>query len=143
MEFEEETRCVGQPLYLGVLGKHESISKKDIHESILHPLMGALGRLPDKIYLPSEGLSSVYISTWAERNNIDTQVVSADWKRLQRRAGIMRDARIQKESTHLLLFIGPRSKKYEELAMREAKKGKPVFLVNHSTLEMTELVVET
>ena len=142
MDWEAETRIVGAPIYLGVLGKHENITKAQIHESILHPLMSVLGRLPDKLLVPSEGTSSAYISLWAERASVDTQCVEADWRRFQRKAGILRDSRIQKESTHLLVFVGPRSKAYELTGIREAKKGKHVFLVDYASLELTELVVE-
>ena len=142
MEFDTEIRVVGKPILLGVLGKHEQISKQDIHESILHPLMSAIGRLPDKILIPSEGTSSAYITLWAERLNIETHCLEADWRRLQRRAGILRDSRILKESTHLLVFSNTRSSKNEEIAIREAKKGKEVYLVDHSSLELAQLVVE-
>jgi hypothetical protein len=67
MEFDTDIRIVGKPILLGVLGKHEQISKKDIHEKILHPLVSAIGRLPDKLIVPSEGTSSAYITLWAER----------------------------------------------------------------------------
>lgn len=142
MEFETETRILGKPILLGVLGKHEQISKQDIHEKILHPLVSAIGRLPDKVLIPSEGTSSAYITLWAEKANLELHAVDADWRKLQRRAGIMRDARIQKESTHLLIFVGARSKNYEQTGIREAKKGKTVFLVDHDSLDLCELVVE-
>ena len=142
MELELETRIVGQPILLGILGNHEQISKEAIYEKILHPLISALGRLPDKLLVPSEGTSSAYITIWAEKANIDIHSVNADWRKLQRRAGIMRDARIIQESTHLLVFVGPRSKSYEQTGMREAKKGKQVFLVDHATLDMCEIVFE-
>jgi hypothetical protein len=127
---------------LGVLGKHEQISKQDIHEKILHPLVSAIGRLPDKVLVPSEGTSSAYITLWTERSNLETQCVDADWRKFQRKAGILRDARILKESTHLLLFLGAKSRSYEQTGIREAKKGKTVFIVEHDSLDLLELVVE-
>ncbi len=142
MDFDKDIRIVGKPILLGVLGKHEQITKQHIHEKILHPLVSAMGRLPDKLFVPSEGTSSAYITLWAERANVETVCVDADWRKLQRRAGIMRDARIQKESTHLLIFVGARSKSYEQTGIREAKKGKQVYLVDHDTLDLCELVVE-
>jgi hypothetical protein len=142
MEFDTETRILGQPILLGVLGKHEQISKQDMVEKIIHPLISAMGRLPDKLYIPSEGTSSAYMTLWAEKANLEIQCVDADWRKLQRRAGIMRDARIQKESTHLLIFVGARSKTYEQTGIREAKKGKQVYLVDHDTLDLCEIVVE-
>ena len=143
MDFLNEVRAVGKPIYLGVLGKHEQISKQMMHDKILHPLVSSLGRLPEKVILSSEGTASAYITLWAESTNIDTHTVEADWKKLQRKAGILRDARILKEATHLLIFVGPRSRAYEQTGIAQAKKGKTVFLVDHSTLDLSELVVET
>ena len=142
MDLFQETRIVGKPIYLGILGIHNQISKEDIHEKILHPLMSVLGRLPDKIILPSEGISSAYISIWAERHQIDTQCVEADWKRFQRKAGILRDARILKESTHLVTFVGVKSRSNEQTAIKQVKKGKQVFVVEPNPIEMCEIVVE-
>lgn len=142
MEFDTETRILGKPILLGILGNHTQISKEQIHEKVLHPLVSLLGRLPEKVLVPSEGTSSAYISLWAERSNIDLHCVDADWRKLQRRAGIMRDARILKESTHLLIFVGARSRSYEQTGIREAKKGKHVYLVYHDTLDLCEVVVE-
>lgn len=138
----QETRIVGKPIYLGILGIHNSITKEEIHEKILHPLLSILGRLPEKMILPSEGTSSAYLSIWAERNHIDTQCVEADWRRFQRKAGILRDARIVKECTHLLTFLGIKSRANEQVAIRNAKKGKQVFLVEPNPIELYEIVVE-
>lgn len=142
MDFLDEPRIQGQPIALGILGTHNQITKEDIHEKILHPLMSVFGRLPDKIILPSEGVSSAYISVWAERNHIDTHCVEADWKKLQKKAAILRDARILKECTHLLAFLGPRSRSHEQTSIRQVKKGKRVFLVEHNPIEMYEIIVE-
>ena len=142
MDFESDIRIVGKPIYLGILGIHNQITKEEIHEKVLHPLMSVLGRLPEKILLPSEGTSSAYISIWAERNNIDTHCVEADWRKFQRKAGILRDARIVKESTHLVVFVGSKSRSNEQTAIRQAKKGKQVFLIEHSPIKMCEIIVE-
>lgn len=130
------------PIVLGILGIHTTITKQEIHEKILHPLMGVLKRVPDLIILPSEGTSSAYISIWSERHNVNTQSVAADWKVFQRKAGILRDARIQKEATHFLVFVGAKSKTYERTAIRLAKKGKRVFVVDHDPIAMVEILVE-
>lgn len=142
MDFDTDIRIVGKPILLGILGTHNQISKEDIHEKVLHPLMSALGRLPDKILLPSEGTSSAFVSIWAERSNIDTHCVEADWRKFQRKAAILRDARILKDCTHLLVFVGARSRSNEQTAIRQAKKGKQVFLVEHNPIELCEIVVE-
>lgn len=138
----DEPRFQGEPICLGILGIHNQIQKEDIHEKILHPLMSALGRLPDKIILPSEGTSSAYISIWAERNHVDTHCVEADFRKFQRKAAILRDSRIVKECTHLLTFIGIKSRSYEQTAIRQAKKGKRVFMVEPNPIEMVEIIVE-
>lgn len=142
MDFPEEIRIQGKPIALGILGIHNTITKEQIHEKVLHPLMSVLGRLPDKILVPSEGTSSAYISLWAERNHIDTQCVEADWRKFQRKAAILRDARILKEATHLVVFVGSKSRTNEQTAIRQVKKGKQVFLVEPNPIEMCELVVE-
>lgn len=142
MDLETEIPKHTAPLYLGILGIHNKITKEDIHDKILHPLMSSLGRLPDKIILPSEGTSSAYISLWAERQHIDTHCVEADWRKFQRKAGILRDARILKESTILLTFIGSKSRTNEQTAIRQVKKGKQVFFVEPNPIELCEFVVE-
>ena len=142
MDFESEIRIQGKPIAVGILGIHNTITKEEIHEKVLHPLMSVLGRLPDKILVPSEGTSSAYISLWAERNHIDTQCVEADWRKFQRKAAILRDARILKEASHLLVFVGSKSRTNEQTAIRQVKKGKQVFLVEPNPVEMCELVVE-
>lgn len=141
MDFDE-ARIVGTPIYLGILGIHNQITKEEIHEKVLHPLMSSLGRLPDKILLPAEGTSSAFISIWAERSHIDTQCIEADWRKFQRKAGILRDARILKECSHLLTFVGVKSRSNEQTAIRHAKKGKQVFLVEPNPIELCEIVVE-
>lgn len=138
----DEVRHVGQPIVVGVLGTHSTISKEEIHTTVLHPLMEVLGRLPDKIIVPAEGHSSAHLSIWAERNTVPLQAVEADWRKLQRKAGILRDARILKEATHLLVFVGSRSRTHEQTAIRQVKKGKRVFLIEPNPIEMYEIVVE-
>jgi hypothetical protein len=142
MDFADEVRIQGKPISLGVIGTHNQISKEDIHEKILHPLLSVLGRLPDKVFVPSDGQSSAYITVWAERSELETQCVEADWRRFQRKAAVLRDARILKEANHLLVFVGPKSRSHEQTAIREAKKGKRVFLVEPNPIELCELVVE-
>ncbi len=142
MEFESETRIIGKPIILGILGKLETLSKEDIHEKILHPLMSVLRRLPDKVLIPSEGQSSAYLSIWSERQSVETQILEADWRKFQRRAIILRDSRILKEASHLLIFGGIRSDRNKDTAMREARKGKQVFFIEPNPVEFYEVVVE-
>lgn len=131
------------PIYLGILGKTESATQNRIYEDVLHPLLSEWKRLPEKMIVSSEGTSSALLSIWAERNEIECKVIEADYRKLGRRAGFLRDARIVKECTHLLVFLGPRSPKNQELAEREAKKGKSVYTVDAKTYELSELTLSS
>ena len=142
MDILDDTPHYVEPIVLGILGIHNTITKQEIHEKILHPLMSVLGRLPELIVLPSEGTSSAYISIWADKHTVETHSVEADWKKFQRKAGILRDARIQKEATHFVVFMGTRSNTYEKTAIRLAKKGKRVFTVDANPVAMCEILVE-
>lgn len=133
----------GEPLCVGVLGYHTKLTKQDIHEKIIHPLLAVWKRLPDKIVLPMEGTSSILLSIWAEQNEIKMQTLHADWRQLGRRAGLLRDARIIKECTHLVVFMGAKSKSLENTAIREARKGKKVFVIQPTTFEIEEYELET
>ncbi len=142
MNLFEEKPQRGEPLYVGVLGKTESITQDKLSTEILNPLLSLWGRLPDKLIVSSEGMSSVLFSIWAERNEIESQMIEADYRKLGRRAGFLRDAMILKECTHLLVFLGVRSQKNEEVAMREAKKGKKVYTIHPKSWEIAELTYE-
>ena len=142
MNLFEEKPQRGEPLYVGVLGKTESITQDKLSTELLNPLLSLWGRLPDKLIVSSEGMSSVLFSIWAERNEIESQMIEADYRKLGRRAGFLRDAMILKECTHLLVFLGVRSQKNEEVAMREAKKGKKVYTIHPKSWEIAELTYE-
>lgn len=130
------------PLYVGILGKTECITQDKLSTEILNPLLSIWGRLPEKLIVSSEGMSSVLFSIWAERNEIESQMIEADYRKLGRRAGFLRDAMILKECTHLLVFLGLRSQKNEEVALREAKKGKKVYTIHPKTWEISEITYE-
>lgn len=117
-------------LCLGVLGKREDISRDDFFNKIMHPLMGSLGKLPDQIILPSDGMSSALVGAWADRCNVKTEILTAEYHRLGRKAVCLRDSRILKTATHLLLFEQPKSEYIVKLGIREFKKGKKVFSIS-------------
>lgn len=119
-----------KPLCLGVLGKREDINRDAFFEKIMHPLMELLGRIPDIIVLQSDGMTSALIGTWADRVNVKTETLTADWRRLGRKAVVLRDSRILKAATHLLVFEQPKSEYTVKLGIREFKKGKPVFSIS-------------
>jgi hypothetical protein len=112
---------------LGVLGTRSNIRYEDLDSQIMAPLVEAWGD-PDEIVLPAEGDSSAAIQGWAERRKIPVSLVGSDWKTQGRRAGLLRDARIQRESTHLLLLQGPRSNALSNLGLRLSRKGRPVVI---------------
>jgi len=118
-----------KPICLGVLGKREDISRTDFHERILNPLMELIGKVPDTVYMSNEGSTSSFVSIWSETCGVKHETVMADWRRLGRRAVVMRDARIVKDASHLLLFEQPRSEYISKIGLRELKKGKKVYSV--------------
>lgn len=142
MDIFEEKLEHAKPFYLGILGKTEAIDNAKLTTHILRPLVEQWGRYPEKIIQSSEGASSYLINLWAERHQIEIQSLHADYFKLGKRAGFLRDAMILKECTHLLVFLGTKSQKNEEVAIRETKKGKHVFTLHPKTLEITELVLE-
>jgi hypothetical protein len=130
-----------KPFVLGVLGNSSNSiwNRETIMEKVVFPLIGEQDRIPTSLILPSEGATSLLLQSWAERQEISANIFEADWAKLGKRARALRDARIMKESTHLLLFLGDRSDYYEKIAIREVKKGKNVYCVD-SSHELIEYV---
>ncbi len=124
-------------IVLGVFGHTNKISEQDIQDNTLTLILQELGRLPDKVLIPSEGNSSIYIDSWAETLHIKTQVFQSDWVRNSKIAQIIRDDRMAKECTHALIFLSaPRTNqktnKLEKFAEKMCKKGKIVFTSSHN-----------
>lgn len=133
MELESEQIQPGKPysrVCLGVLGKREDITQEAMREKILQPIIKVLGKMPDVVFMPSDGTSSAVIGAWAERCELNNEMIHADFRKLGRRAFAMRDARITKDASHLLLFEQPKSEYLVKLGIREMKKGKTVFSVS-------------
>ena len=108
---------------LGILGARNAITKQIMQDEILNPILDDLGKNQiKKILLPSEPLSSTYIECWAQRQGIPTMPLKSDWVNNGRRAGVVRDAQIQKECSAFLIFEGPKSRYYLDLAERIAKR---------------------
>lgn len=131
------------PILIGIFGNNAHLKEKALIKDILTPLLQELDRFPDKVLVPFEGNTSMYIQSWAETMNIPYQAFVADWKRNKRAAGIMRDARIQTEATHCVVLLGPKSDRLEKFAERMvlAKRNpKTVFIVPYqdSCLELLE-----
>lgn len=128
-----------KPFILGFLGNSSDAywNRETVVEQIVHPIIGEQDRLPTTLLLPSEGATSLLLESWADRQDIFKGIYDADWAKLGKRARALRDARIIKESTHLVLFLG-KSDYYEKIAIREVKKGKIVYCVAFDTHELTE-----
>ena len=127
-------------IVLGVFGNTNKISEQDLQENTLNLILQELGQMPDKLLLPSEGNSSIYIDSWAEALHIKTQTFQADWARNGKVAQILRDDRMAKECTHALVFLGQKSTRLEKFAEKLCKKGKVVFTSSHNqTLSQFEM----
>lgn len=132
-ELELEEVRPGRPhtqICLGVLGKREDISQEDMREKIIHPMLSLLKNVPNKINLSSDGQSSALIGAWADRCEIENEVIRADFRKLGRRAFAMRDARILKDASHILIFEQPKSEYLVKVGIREMKKGRTIFSVS-------------
>ena len=129
---------------LGVLGARNALTKQIMQSEILDPVLDDLAKKPTKILLPAEPLSSTFIECYATRNNIPVELIKSDWVRDGRRAGVMRDYRIEKESTVLLIFEGPKSRYYMDLAERIAKRRDncSVYVVPSNSVSPVLLEVE-
>lgn len=141
-EFTDETGPLmkAEPFFLGVIGSRTNTELTKYVEDILTPLLEEWGRLPDRLILPAEGNSSIMIGEWADQLKVPTQIYEADWFRHKRRAKIFRDARIQQEASHVLVFLNQRSSFNESLAERLARQGKHVCTVSYTDWEVTMLI---
>ena len=130
---------------LGVLGARNALTKQIMQDEILNPILDDLGNTTiKKIMLPAEPLSSTYIECWATRKGIPIDLIKSDWVRNGRRASVLRDAAIEKEATAFLIFEGPKSRYYLDLAERIAKRRPmcPVYVVASNTISPVLLEVD-
>jgi hypothetical protein len=137
---DEEEITKPDPFFLGVIGTRTKCTLRVLIDEILNPILAEVGRVPEKVILPAEGESSIYLADWADSLRIPNQIYEADWRQHQRRAKIFRDARIQYESTHFLIFLNQRSTFNEKLALRLVKQEKRVFTVAYGSWDIEELV---
>ena len=132
-------------LVLGVLGSSQDSywTQNTISDTILNQLLEDFGRLPDSMLLPTDGATSLLLQVWGEKHAVPLTCIEADWAKLGKKARALRDARILKESTHLLIFLGKRSDTYEKVAIRECKKGRTVYTIDGQSKELVEWRVES
>lgn len=125
---------------LGIFGKNNKVSEQDLHDNTLTLILQELGRTPDKVLIPSEGNSSIYIQEWAESLHIKTQIFQPDWIKNGKIAQILCDDRMAKECTHALIFLSEKSSRLEKFGEKLCKKGKTVFTSSHNqTLSQFEM----
>ena len=121
-------------IVLGIFGNIKTVDK--IQDN-LNLILQELGRIPDKVLIPVEGNSSIYIQNWAESLRIETQIFQSDWTRNGKVAQIIRDDRIAKKCTHALVFIkSEKSEKLEKFAEKICKKGKITFTYKTMLLQL-------
>ena len=134
-----------KPIVLGIFGTRtrKALSERKLVEDVITPILQELGRIPDKVLVPSEGDSSAIIEMWAESLRIPCHSIIADWGRVGKSAVHMRDARIQAEATHALVFLSNRSTRYEKLAEQMAtnkRNPKTVFTSSYQDSCLEQLV---
>jgi hypothetical protein len=125
-------------IVVAIFGNTNKVSEQDIQDNTLIPILRELGRPPDKVLIPTEGNSSIYIQDWAEALHIKSQTFHSDWIKNGRIAQIIRDDRMAKECTHALVFLSQKSTRLEKMAEKMCKKGKVVFTLSHDQI-LTEL----
>jgi hypothetical protein len=125
---------------LGVLGTRSSVRFEDMEAQVLAPVLEAWG-VPDELVLPAEGESTFVLQMWAERQGIPVRLVSSDWVRHGKRAGILRDAIIQRDASHFVLLQGPRSNALSALARKLLRKKRLVAISERpgETVKIPEL----
>jgi homoserine trans-succinylase len=129
---------------LGVLGYRNALNKQIMQNEILNPILDDLAKPLKKVLLPEDTLSSTYIECWATRKDIQVDYMKSDWANYGKKAGVLRDAQIEKQSTVLLVFEGPRSRYYLDLAERIAKRRPdcPVYVVSATSVSPVLLEVD-
>jgi len=129
---------------LGVLGSRSALTKQIMQNEILNPILDDIGKQIKKVILPDDTLSSTYIECWANRKDIQVELVKSDWTMNGKRAGVFRDLQIEKQSTVLLVFEGPRSRYYLDLAERIAKRRPdcPIYVVEAKSVTPVLLEID-
>lgn len=129
---------------LGVLGARNAITKQILQHEILNPIFDDLNGKINKVILPEEPLSSTYIEAWATQHGIEATMLKSDWVTHGKKGCVLRDAQIEKQSTALLVFEGPRSRYYLSLAERIAKRRPkfPIYLVSADSVSPVLLEVD-
>ena len=97
-----------------------------------------------RIIVPADTLSSSFIECWANRKDIPCVSIKSDFINYGRKASVLRDARIEKESTCFIVFEGPKSRYYLNKAEQIAKRypERRVYIVAANDITPTLLEIE-
>jgi len=132
------------PKVLGIIGSRNALTKQIIQHEILNPILDDLGGDLLKVICPEEPLSSTFIECWADRKGIPVTTLKSEWITYGKKAGVMRDYQIEKSSSALLVFEGPRSRFYLDMAEKIAKRRPdcPVYVVAADSVSPVLLEVD-
>ena len=125
---------------LGIIGTKRDMTP-ELADELMQLLIEDIGDIQSLI-VPSGSNSSIYLEAWAEDNNIPVMLCEADFMKNGRMAAVYRDAQIQREATHFIIFGGPRSQKPLQVAQALAKKGKIAYYLAYGSTEIEEIIHE-
>jgi hypothetical protein len=125
---------------LGIIGTKRDMTP-ELADELMQLLIEDIGN-PQSLIVPAGSNSSIYLEAWAEDNNVPVMLCEADFIKNGRMAAVYRDAQIQREATHFIIFGGPRSLKPLQVAQTLAKKGKTVYYLPYGSTEIEEVLHE-
>lgn len=125
---------------LGIIGQKRDMTP-ELASELMQLLIEDIGT-PQSLIVPVGSNSSIYLEAWAEDNNVPAMLCEADFMKNGRMAAVYRDAQIQREATHFIVFGGPRSQKPLQVARSLAKKGKIAYYLPHGSTEIEEITHE-
>ncbi len=123
---------------LGIIGTKRDMTP-ELATELMQLLIEDIGN-PQSLIVPVGSNSSIYLEAWAEENNIPVTLCEADFMKNGRMAAVYRDAQIQRDGTHFIVFGGPRSQKPLQVAHTLSKKGKTVYYLAYGSTEIEEIV---
>jgi hypothetical protein len=134
---------------LAVLGTRQDLSREQVAD-ILNVVLENLPTTIDKVAYPSEGVSSIHVETWAENKKYKTESIESDWKSNGKSSRAIRDRQLEQQGKYFLIFTGPRSQHYKQVADRiiaqqTAKNEECVVFIQPYSLKepIEQFVIET
>jgi hypothetical protein len=128
-------------IIVGILGA--SAAYNEIHMRQLTSTIETLWGKPSRILFQQSGYSTMYIDAWAEDNKIPATAIQPEWATYGPRACMMVNARIEKESTHIVIIRSPRAKSDKMLQKAEqfaSKKHKQCLVLMGIEVDESALI---